>query len=250
MPLRGSDLTSASPPDASDAKVLALSSAASASATSVQNTPAVAKGLSTDRSPPATVSNGQHQETVASDVEHLNTDDRARLDWKGHYPQEARKEIRFEAWIVALILVATFASLLLTWRGTAFDLVAGGCVTCARATFDQYAYYYLGGQLGGILFGVKYLYKVVARGYWNLDRRLWRFFSPFLSGGLALVVGALVDSGLVGLTAKASTGAGHFALGFIVGYFADSALAKMQEIADTVFGSPTRRRGTSESSGH
>jgi hypothetical protein len=236
-------LSSTSPPNASDAKVVALSSPAS---TAGQDQPA-SEGLA-DRALSGPPPEAGHRDASGGDDEHLNTDDRARLDWKGHYPAEARKEIRLEAWVVALILITTFVSLLLTWRGTSFDLAAGGCTTCVRAAFDQYAYYYLGGQLGGILFGVKYLYKVVARGYWNLDRRLWRFFSPFLSGGLAVVVGALVDSGLVGLTAKASTGAGHFALGFIVGYFADSALAKMQEIADTVFGSPSRRRGPGGSS--
>ena len=173
--------------------------------------------------------------------EHLNTDNRAALDWKGHYPEEAKQEINYEARVVASILFFTFVGLLLTWRGTAFDLLSGDCGTCSRDTFDRYAYFYLGGQLGGILFGVKYLYKVVARGRWHLDRRLWRFFSPFLSGGLAVVVGALTDSGVMGLTVKASSGSAYFSLGFIAGYFADSALAKMQEIADTVFGSPTKR---------
>ena len=173
--------------------------------------------------------------------EHLNTDDRQLLDWKGHYPDEAKREIRFEACVIAAILLFTFVGLLLTWRGTVFNLLSDGCATCTRETFDRYAYFYLGGQLGGILFGVKYLYKVVARGRWHLDRRLWRFFSPFLSGGLAFVVGALTDSGVMGLTAKGSSGSAYFSLGFIAGYFADSALAKMQEIADTVFGSPARR---------
>lgn len=174
--------------------------------------------------------------------EYLNTDDRALLDWKGHYPEDAKREILYEARVVAGILLLTFGGLLLTWRGTAFELLSSGCMTCTRESFDRYAYFYLGGQLGGILFGVKYLYKVVARGRWHLDRRLWRFFSPFLSGGLAFVVGALTDSGVMGLTAKASSGSAYFSLGFIAGYFADSALAKMQEIADTVFGSPARRQ--------
>lgn len=173
--------------------------------------------------------------------EHLNTDNRAALDWEGHYPKEAKREINYEARVVAGILFLTFLGLLLTWRGTAFELLSGECGTCSRDAFDRYAYFYLGGQLGGILFGVKYLYKVVARGRWHLDRRLWRFFSPFLSGGLAFVVGALTDSGVMGLTVKGSSGSAYFSLGFIAGYFADSALAKMQEIADTVFGSPSKR---------
>lgn len=177
----------------------------------------------------------------ADEDEHLNTDDRPRFDWRGHYSAEANKEIWFEARIVGAILAITFALLFLTWRGVAFEFLAGECADCSRNSFDRYAYFYLGGQLGGILFGVKYLYKVVARGYWNIDRRLWRFFSPFLSGGLALVIGALTDSGVLGLSTNASSGSAYFSLGFIAGYFADSALAKMQEIADTIFGSPSKR---------
>ena len=185
----------------------------------------------------------QELPTVSADEdEHLNTDDRIKLDWKGHYSDDANKEIRFEARVVTGILIITFVGLLLTWRGTSFELIANGCTDCDKSTFNRYAYFYLGGQLGGILFGVKYLYKVVARGYRNLDRRLWRFFTPFLSGGLALVVGALTESGVLGLTTKVSSGASYFSLGFITGYFADSALAKMQEIADTIFGQPTRRK--------
>lgn len=174
--------------------------------------------------------------------EHLNTDGRARFDWRGHYAPEAHREIWFEARIVGGILFVTLAGLLLTWRGTAFDIFAAGCARCSNSAFDRYAYFYLGGQLGGILFGIKYLYKVVARGYWNLDRRLWRFFSPFLSGGLALAIGALFDSGILGLTTKTDSGSAYFSLGFIAGYFADGALAKMQEIADTIFGSPHKRQ--------
>lgn len=177
-----------------------------------------------------------------ADFEHLNTDDRTRGDWRGRYPKEAHREIWFEARVVGGLLFITLASLLLVWRGSAFDFLAGDCTDCSRMSFDRYAYFYLGGQLGGILFGVKYLYKVVARGYWNLDRRLWRFFSPFLSGGLAVAVGALMDAGVLGLTTKASTGSSFFALGFVAGYFADSALAKMQEIAETIFGPPGRSK--------
>jgi hypothetical protein len=175
---------------------------------------------------------------VVVEDEHLNTDERSKGQWESRYPPRAQTQIRLDALYVALVLILTLASILLTWRGTAFQLLAGDCTTCNRGTFERYAYFYLGGQLGGTLFGVKYLYNVVARGWWNIDRRLWRLFSPFLSAGLAVAVGALVDSGVFGLTTKATSGAAYFSLGFVAGYFADSALRKMKEIADTVFGSP------------
>ena len=180
--------------------------------------------------------------TSVSSEDHLNTDDRGLYVWESGYPEPARKEIRFDAWIVGTVMAATLVLLLLTWRGDLYGWLAAGCETCQRSQFDRYAYFYLGGQLGGILFGVKYLYKVVARGRWSVDRRLWRFFSPFLSGGLALAIAALTESGVLGLTTRSSGGSAFFSIGFIAGYFADNALAKMQEIAETVFGSPEHRK--------
>src|SRR3546814_13356778 len=98
---------------------------------------------------------------------------------------------------------------------------------------------FFSGVLGGTLFGLKYLYKVVARGWWNEDRELWRFFSPLLAGGLAFAVGALADAGLFGFKVGENQSAASFvSLGFIAGYFADSASRKMQEIADILFGHP------------
>ena len=175
---------------------------------------------------------------IPKEVEHLNTDERPLGDWESRYSKIAQKAIKYDAAYVAFILLATLILIFLTWRGTVFDFAVSGCNACSKSTFYKYAYFYLGGQLGGTLFGVKYLYNVVARGWWNIDRRLWRLFSPHLSGGLALAVCALVDSGIFGLTTKATAGAGNLSLGFITGYFADSALRKMKEIADTVFGSP------------
>lgn len=194
---------------------------------------------SSKRATPSHGSDGEGVPVVVSAAEeHLNTDERDRFEWESRYPQKAKIAIRLDAVFVAAVLAITLASVLLTWRGTAFQWLAGDCTSCSRSTLERYAYFYLGGQLGGTLFGIKYLYNVVARGWWNIDRRLWRLFSPFLSGGLALAVGALIDSGVLGLTTKATSGAAYLSLGFITGYFADSALRKMKEVADTVFGSP------------
>lgn len=182
---------------------------------------------------------------VVADGDHLNTDDRLQGKWESRYPAAAKKGIRLDGAYVGILLVLTLVAILFTWKGTTFRVVAGDCTSCSPATFQRYAYFYLGGQLGGTLFGVKYLYNVVARGWWNIDRRLWRLFSPFLSGGLAFAVAALTDSGVLGLSTKAQSGAAFFSLGFITGYFADSALRKMKEIADTVFGSPEGHSGQS-----
>lgn len=183
----------------------------------------------------------QQQAPVPNEIDGINTDGRDSHDWTTRYERAAVFQIRFDAAYIATLMVVALVAIFLTWNGTSFELLNQGCGTCSRVTFNKYSYYFLGGYLGGVLFGVKYLYKVVARGYWNMDRRLWRLFSPFLSGGLALVVGALIDSGVLGLTSKVASGAAYFSYGFITGYFADRAIDKMQEVAETVFGAPGRK---------
>src|SRR3546814_10978738 len=94
--------------------------------------------------------------------------------------------------------------------------------------FNGYSYLVFSGVRGGAFFGLKYLYKVVARGWWNEDRELWRFFSPLLAGGLAFAVGALADAGLFGFKVGENQSAASFvSLGFIAGYFADSASRRL-----------------------
>lgn len=174
------------------------------------------------------------------DDDGVNTDGREIGEWQSKYPSDARGEIQLDALIAGGIFAITLLAIFLTWRGAMYDFLAQDCTRCSASSFYRYTYFTLGGLLGGSLFGIKYLYKVVARNRWSIDRRLWRIFSPLVSGGLALVIAALTDSGILGLTTKETGGASFFSLGFIAGYFADSALAKMQEIAETVFGSTKR----------
>jgi hypothetical protein len=85
---------------------------------------------------------------------------------------------------------------------------------------------------------IKWLYHSVARGSWHLDRRLWRIFTPHISGGLSFFVLALISSGALRIFDRKATES--FALvvglGFLVGYFSDSAIAKLTELAETLFG--------------
>lgn len=170
--------------------------------------------------------------------DHLNDDHRQRGHWETRWPPEATTKIRTDAIYVGAVLILVLAAIVETWRGDLFRLLAGGCTGCSESRFLLFSYMFLGGMLGGTLFGLKYLYKVVARGYWNVDRRLWRIFSPFMSGVLAIAIGTLLDSGILGISPKTNSHTYYFSLGFITGYFADSALAKMQEIATTIFGNP------------
>jgi hypothetical protein len=181
----------------------------------------------------------EHSVPPGPEDEVINDDERERFNWKSRYPEEALKRIRLEAAYVLAILALSMAGLLFTWRGDVYDIFSCGCASCRSETFNRYSYLFFSGMLGGALFGLKYLYKVVARGWWNLDRGLWRISSPWLSAGLAFAAGALAHAGLFGFDVNHSRGGASFvSLGFIAGYFADSASRKMQEIADILFGRP------------
>lgn len=178
--------------------------------------------------------------SVQEESEQLNTDGRKANEWRSKYPKEACDEIRKESIYVGAVFVLCLAGIFLTWRGSLASWASTGCLDCSAATFNQFSYLFFAGLLGGSLFGIKYLYKVVARGRWHLDRRIWRIFSPWISGGLALAIGALMDAGIFGMASTEAKASSYFSVGFIAGYFADSALAKMQEIANTIFGKPEK----------
>ena len=167
--------------------------------------------------------------------DNYNDDGRKIGEWKSRWPAEAKKIIRNDAIYVGSIFFITLFLLVITWQGVVFDILSNDCAGCSATKLNQFVYFFLGGTLGGVLFGMKYLYKVVASGLWNQDRRLWRIFSPLISGALALIIGALLDSGIMGVSIKASSSTAYFSIGFITGYFADSALAKMQEISEIIF---------------
>lgn len=176
--------------------------------------------------------------------EELNTDDRQRYNWETRYEQTAWTHIRRESAYVMIVVVLALSGLMATWHGVLPWLLSSNCIQCEVATLKQYLFIFFGGMLGGGLFGMKYLYKVVARGWWNRDRMVWRYASPFLSAGLAFAAGTFVSAGMLGFSGpKDGSPHAYVALGFLVGYFADQACGKMQEVAETMFGTHTSKRG-------
>jgi hypothetical protein len=165
------------------------------------------------------------------------TDGRKLLEWESRYGAEARHQIRIEAWYLGILLAAIPTALLLIWLDAPKAwLSISDQKYPAIATF---ASAWLGGTLGGTLHDLKWLYHTVARGSWNLDRRLWRIFTPHISGGLSFAVVALVSSRLISVfDARALHSlSAVVGTGFLVGYFSDPAIAKLYEIAETLFGS-------------
>lgn len=170
----------------------------------------------------------------------VNTDGRKQYDWESKYPECAQKEMKKEAIYIAIILIIAF-SLLIFIVGGLIDKVGNliGLEAKKTASLEGVIIYFFSGLLGGTIFGLKYFYRVVSRGYWSQDRKYWRFFSPWISACVAFVVGCMVLSGYINATQTQSFAA-EISVGFITGYFADEAVGKMSEVATALFGSNSK----------
>lgn len=170
----------------------------------------------------------------------VNTDGRKQYDWESKYPECAQKEMKKEAIYIAIILIIAF-SLLIFIVGGLIDKVGNliGLEAKKTASLEGVIIYFFSGLLGGTIFGLKYFYRVVSRGYCSQDRKYWRFFSPWISACVAFVVGCMVLSGYINATQTQSFAA-EICVGFITGYFADEAVGKMSEVATALFGSNSK----------
>ena len=165
------------------------------------------------------------------------TDGRDLLDWRSKYQEpDARRGIRFDAIYLACHLLVMPIAILILWLDYPkywFELSDEKYERVLR-----YGLAWLSGTLGGTLFDVKWLYHSVARQIWHLDRRLWRLFTPHISGGLAFAIIALISSGIFRIFDRQAVESLSLVVGvsFLGGYFSDSAVAKLTEIAQTLFG--------------
>lgn len=98
-----------------------------------------------------------------------------------------------------------------------------------KIIFHKVAYCVLAGFMGGTTFSLKYFYRVVARGLWDEDRKYWRYFAPFISIPLSIVMAAIMVQDVT----ASSTAA--VAVGFLTGYFSDEAVSKLYDIACALF---------------
>ena len=170
----------------------------------------------------------------------VNTDGREPYEWKSKYPECARKEMKKEAIYIGAILLLSFI-LLICIVGGLIDLIGSllGLESKKIVSLEGIILYFYSGLLGGTVFGLKYFYRVVSRGYWSQDRKYWRIFSPWISACIAFVVGCMVLSGYINATHTQSF-ATEICVGFITGYFADEAVGKMSEVAIALFGSNSK----------
>lgn len=163
-------------------------------------------------------------------------DGRGKGVWQTNYPKEARVAIYLEATYLGVIFISAPVASLLVLN----DFFQNFLITTA---LKKYSYAWFGGTFGGVLFAFKWLYHSVATNMWNEDRRLWRIITPHISGGLAFAVAVLISSGMLNVFSSESLDrpSAAFGLGFLVGYFSDSAIGKLREVARTIFGTTERK---------
>jgi len=174
--------------------------------------------------------------------------DQQALKWDTLYPEEARKRIRAEAIYLGVVLLSLFLAFLYCLSETLAtesgaiqppsDTGNPRVATPPSSLFLVYVTAWLSGSIGGTLFSIKWLYHSVAKQIWHKDRLLWRLFTPHMSGCLAFFMVLLVASGVIRIFDEQffRRVISVVGFGFLVGYFSDKALAKMAEVADTLFG--------------
>lgn len=154
-------------------------------------------------------------------------------------PEHLRVQFWECIYVMALLLVS-LTVLALAGLGVLNNfLIANDIAETTVRSAHKYQLFFAGGLLGGTVYGAKWLYHAIAKGLWNIDRRPWRFMSPWIAVGTTIGICLLVDAGfLKSATAPIAptTAAGFAGLGFLVGYLADSFLAKMKEVTRVVFG--------------
>jgi hypothetical protein len=172
------------------------------------------------------------------------TDGKNKYEFSSGYPFMCRIEIFLEAmYLVVLMVLAAY--LVIWYVAGSFPLVGiGVCGADLPKAVHQLIAFPITGLMGGTMFGLKWQYRVAARGWWHRDRRVWRLCSPWLSAALAMMIGIAIDGGLLGLSFSheaANATSTLLSVGFVTGYFADSALAKLQDIASVVFSTKPER---------
>lgn len=183
-----------------------------------------------------------------NEAQHWNpsdpTDGKTQWEFKSRYPLLTRGQIFAEAIYLTLLLIAGLYLLFWIYHGAISLPYTTIHFSDLNDQLKKMITFPVAGLVGGAMFGLKYLYRVAARGWWHEDRRIWRLLSPCLSATLATMVGILIDGGMLGMSYSQSNSSNPYStllgIAFITGYFADSALAKLQDVANVVFAPSSR----------
>lgn len=177
------------------------------------------------------------------------SDGREQGEYKSRYPKKVRCCYWVEAIYLFLILSYSFFGVLcflntdlVFWPlGFTIDNLA------QQLPLKRYLALCISGLMGGAMFGIKYLYHVVGRGWWHFDRGIWRIFSPWLAACLAGMIGILFEAGLLNYPIDNNNSSVNpylkfLGLGFLFGYFADTAQGKLQELVTVIMGTKSEKK--------
>ena len=163
--------------------------------------------------------------------EHLPDDGHSLWEWGTKYDGDAWKSIWFDfIYLMVLLLLALVALYLLYADHLYLWHAKVSANTPDPIMFKKEMYCILMGFLGGITYSIKILYKTVARGKWHKDRLLWRLATPWVSLVFAIVVASLMTQQIFSMSNYAA-----ILIGFFAGYFSESAIGKLYEIAGILF---------------
>lgn len=157
----------------------------------------------------------------------LQSDGRERGSYQTRYPECYRKKIKGEAIYISVLLLGSILGIFFNYLGW-FEKILH-LENDKAIIFHKVAYCVCSGLMGGATFSIKYFYRVVARGYWNEDRRYWRIMSPWISIPLSVVMAAIMVKDV------SSSSAFSVTIGFLTGYFSDEAVSKMYDVACVLF---------------
>jgi hypothetical protein len=171
-------------------------------------------------------------------------DFRKKGEFGTRYPRRAWIGIGIEAAYLFVVLIFLLGHFVLSMTPLAADTNStyGWFMSEVAGPPDgkrfQYLLLALSGALGGASFSVKWLVHSVAKGIWNEDRRLWRFFVPLTAAVTTVIFAAIFQSGLISLFSPDSFKNLEvaFAFGALVGYFSDAVIGVMSNIAGVLFG--------------
>lgn len=160
--------------------------------------------------------------------EKIGSDGRAKGEYKTRYEDKrCKRKIIRDAIYITLLLIFALACIFLNFLGEFENFL--GLQGDKKIIFHKAMYCVSSGLLGGATFGMKYFYRVVARGLWNEDRVFWRLFSPFIAVSLSVVMAAIMVKDVFSSSALA------ISIGFLTGYFSDEAVSKMYDVACVLF---------------
>lgn len=163
----------------------------------------------------------------------LPDDGHKQWEWKTKYDDYAWKYIKAETIYMVVLLVVGIVLVVLNFLGVLhswYSKIVSQNIILDQGIFMKETYCAFFGFLGGVVYGIKILYKAVARGKWHRDRVLWRIFTPWVSLVLSIVVASMMAGSIFSKNTYIS-----IAIGFFAGYFSESAIGKLYAIAKIMF---------------